>query len=216
MFSSLCSLKVLGCPLIAAGLIDLFLSFCLKISKYIFFYKNDINNNPSFLCPSSDLTSPKVARVGETDLGGAPGYPTRKVAAFTLIELLVVICVIALLAGLTLGAVGGVNQKANRDKAQAELKAICNALEQYKSVRDTYPTNATTSAAPLVLDNSSNSILPFFIANKIATNSTRQLEDPYGQAYQYQIPGNRNPASFDVFSKGKDGVANSADDIGNW
>jgi len=76
-------------------------------------------------------------------------HPTKTPAAslqgFTLIELLVTITVIALLAGLTLAAVGGVNQKASRDKAKAEIAAISNALEQFKSVREDYPTNSDTN-----------------------------------------------------------------------
>ena len=142
---------------------------------------------------------------------------TLQNAAFTLIELLVVITVIAILAGLTLGAIGGVNQKANRDKTKAEIAAISNALEQFKNIRDDYPTNSDTNKFyPIVLSDDSNSIGPFFIANKIETNASKHLLDPYGNAYLYRKPGNKNPASFDVFSKGKDGATNTADDIGNW
>jgi general secretion pathway protein G len=143
--------------------------------------------------------------------------PVSPSPAFTLIELLVTITVIAILAGITLGAMGGVNQKATRDKTKAEIAAISNALEQFKSVRDDYPTNSdTNNFYPIVLTNSTNSIQPFFIANKISTNSSDQLQDPYGNPYLYKKPGTKNPASFDVFSKGKDGATNTSDDIGNW
>jgi general secretion pathway protein G len=143
--------------------------------------------------------------------------PASRLAGFTLIELLVVITVIALLAGFTLAAVSGVNQKANRDKTKAEIAAISNALEQFKSVWDDYPTNSDTSNFyPIVLTNNSNSLGPFFIANKISTNSSGQLIDSYGREYLYRKPGSKNPASFDVFSKGKDGYTNTSDDIGNW
>ena len=144
--------------------------------------------------------------------------PAPRPAGFTLVELLVVITVIALLAGLTLAAVGGVNQKAYRDKTKAEIAAISNALEQFKSARDYYPTNSTTNAEPLSLTNTTtpnDSLRPFYIANKVQTNSSGELQDPYGNAYQYQIPGAKNPASFDVWSIGKNGT-DSSDDIGNW
>jgi len=158
---------------------------------------------------------------GTTTMNSSHIHPTKSPASslqgFTLIELLVTITIIALLAGLTLAAVGGVNQKANRDKAKAEIAAISNALEQFKSVRDDYPTNSdTNSFYPIVLTNNGNSIQPFFIANKISTNSSDQLQDPYGNPYLYKKPGTKNPASFDVFSKGKDGATDTADDIGNW
>ena len=138
--------------------------------------------------------------------------------AFTLIELLVTITVIAILAGITLAAMGGVNQKATRDQAKAEVTAISNALEQYKSVNDSYPAAGGNSTVPFADDGAT--IRPFYIANKVQTNSSKQLLDPYGNPYQYLIPGTKNPASFDVYSKGKDGAtgntSTSADDIGNW
>jgi general secretion pathway protein G len=145
--------------------------------------------------------------------------PSSVCSAFTLIELLVTITVIAILAGITLAAMGGVNQKATRDKTKAEIAAIANALEQFKSARDYYPTNSTTNAEPLSLTNTTtpnDSLRPFYIANKIQVNSSGELQDSYGNAYQYQIPGAKNPASFDVFSKGKDGISSTSDDIGNW
>jgi general secretion pathway protein G len=130
------------------------------------------------------------------------GFRSR--LAFTLIELLVTITVIAILAGITLAAMGGVNQKATRDKTKAEIAAISNALEQYKSVNDTYPSSISLTF-----------IGPFYQANKVQTNATGQLLDSYGTAYQYLIPGTKNPASFDVWSTGKSS-SDSTDDIGNW
>jgi general secretion pathway protein G len=144
------------------------------------------------------------------------GFRSR--LAFTLIELLVTITVIAILAGITLAAMGGVNQKATRDKTKAEIAAISNALEQFKSARDYYPTNSTANAEPLSLTNTTtpnDSLRPFYQANKVQTNATGQLLDSYGNAYQYQIPGAKNPASFDVWSNGKS-TSDPSDDIGNW
>ena len=141
---------------------------------------------------------------GQRPLARVPVSGFRSRLAFTLIELLVTITVIAILAGITLGAMGGVNQKATRDKTKAEIAAISNALEQYKSVNDTYPSSITFSV-----------IGPFYIANKVQTNTTGQLLDSYGTAYQYLIPGTKNPASFDVWSNGKS-TSDTSDDIGNW
>jgi general secretion pathway protein G len=187
-----------------------------------------------FRSPDSDF-SPRPIRVHPSPFAGqhsplrasaplreifplrSPVSGFRSRLAFTLIELLVTVTVIAILAGITLAAMGGVNQKATRDKTKAEVTAISNALEQFKSVRDDYPTNSdTNNFYPLVMTNDGNSIQPFFIANKIQANSSNQLLDSYGNAYLYKKPGTKNPASFDVFSKGKDGATNTSDDIGNW
>ena len=188
-----------------------------------------------FRSPDSDF-SPRPIRVHPSPFAGqhsplrasaplreifplrSPVSGFRSRLAFTLIELLVTITVIAILAGITLGAMGGVNQKATRDKTKAEIAAISNALEQYKSVNDSYPTAGGNSTVPFAATGAT--IRPFYIANKVQTNSSGQLQDPYGNAYQYLIPGTKNPASFDVYSKGKDGAtgntSTSADDIGNW
>jgi general secretion pathway protein G len=187
-----------------------------------------------FRSPDSDF-SPRPIRVHPAPFAGqhsplrasaplreifplrSPVSGFRSRLAFTLIELLVTITVIAILAGITLAAMGGVNQKATRDKTKAEVTAISNALEQFKSVRDDYPTNSdTNNFYPLVMTNDVNSIQPFFIANKIQTSSSNQLLDSYGNAYLYKKPGTKNPASFDVFSRGRDGLTNTSDDIGNW
>jgi general secretion pathway protein G len=174
-----------------------------------------------FRSPDSDF-SPRPIRVHPSPFAGqhsplrasaplreifplrSPVSGFRSRLAFTLIELLVTVTVIAILAGITLAAMGGVNQKATRDKTKAEIAAISNALEQYKSVNDTYPSSISFSV-----------IGPFYIANKVQTNTTGQLLDSYGTAYQYLIPGTKNPASFDVWSNGKS-TSDTSDDIGNW
>ena len=40
--------------------------------------------------------------------------------------------------------------------------------------------------------------------------------DPWGNPFQYEFPGRRNPDSYDLWSFGPDGVNGTADDIGNW
>jgi general secretion pathway protein G len=41
-------------------------------------------------------------------------------------------------------------------------------------------------------------------------------KDPWGHDYVYQCPGRHNTDSFDLFSLGSDGRAETEDDIGNW
>ena len=40
--------------------------------------------------------------------------------------------------------------------------------------------------------------------------------DPWGNQYQYQYPGSRNPGTYDVWSMGPDKADGTADDVGNW
>jgi general secretion pathway protein G len=130
-------------------------------------------------------------------------------AGFTLIELLVVVAVIAILAGITLAALGGLNQKGARDRTKAEIAGIVNALERYKSQNDTYPP-ASGSNLPYA---AISAFMPQLTSDAVVTN----LTDPYGSTYLYRFPGTRNMATFDVWSAGQDTSSSATnDDIGNW
>ncbi|UCG15556.1 MAG: type II secretion system protein GspG [Phycisphaerales bacterium] len=47
-------------------------------------------------------------------------------------------------------------------------------------------------------------------------NNPDLLRDPWGQVYQYAVPGDHNPQDYDLWSIGADGVNGTTDDIGNW
>ena len=149
------------------------------------------NRNP--ITPHSSLSTCHCARSAGT--------------AFTLIELLVVVAVIAILAGITLAALGGANQKAARDRAAAEVAALANALERYKMQNDAYPPASGTN---LVFTN-----IEMFMEVNPSSMSGTQLLDPFGAPYRYRNPGQVNIATFDVWSDGAS-TTNTNDDIGNW
>ncbi len=133
-------------------------------------------------------------------------------SGFTLIELLVVVAVIAVLAGITLAAMGGVNQKAARDRTKAEIAAIVNALERFKSQNDSYPPAAASNLPYADI----SAFLPASASSLTTNGSSVTLNDPYGNPYFYQNPGSNNIATFDVWS-----TAGASDDeihkhIGNW
>jgi prepilin-type N-terminal cleavage/methylation domain-containing protein len=69
---------------------------------------------------------------------------------FTLIELLTVIAIIGILAGITLGAFGVVQQKAAINRASAEIAAISLACTRYQIDNGDYP-SAQSDTAPSVL-----------------------------------------------------------------
>ncbi len=41
-------------------------------------------------------------------------------------------------------------------------------------------------------------------------------KDPWQDDYVYVCPGKHNPQGYDIYSKGKDRIADTADDKGNW
>lgn len=59
--------------------------------------------------------------------------------AFTLIELVAVMGIIILLAGIAVGGIGAVKQRANIARARSELAIIAQALEEYKRFYGDYP-----------------------------------------------------------------------------
>ncbi len=58
---------------------------------------------------------------------------------FTLVELLLVIVIIAILAGIAIPVVGGMNRKGKETKARAEINAIITAIKQYEADYGTLP-----------------------------------------------------------------------------
>jgi len=66
-------------------------------------------------------------------------------SAFTILELLVVIALIIVLVGLTLSTVGYVQKKGARSRAEAEIAAMCAALESYKADNGIYPDDSNTT-----------------------------------------------------------------------
>ena len=50
----------------------------------------------------------------------------------------------------------------------------------------------------------------------VVGEDAERLEDPWGHAYRFVVPGVHSPSTFDVASDGADGVAGTDDDFGNW
>ena len=63
---------------------------------------------------------------------------------FTLIEMITVVAIIIVLAGLVISVSGYVNQKANRTKADGEMRAMFSALDSYKADNGIFPKTEET------------------------------------------------------------------------
>jgi prepilin-type N-terminal cleavage/methylation domain-containing protein len=71
----------------------------------------------------------------------------RRVRGFTLIELVIVIAVIAILAGILLGALPAVVDKRTRSVVRAELRQLVTQIEAYKEKHGFYPPDNTNNIA---------------------------------------------------------------------
>ena len=129
----------------------------------------------------------------------------RRKAGFTLIEVLLVVVIIGILVGIAIPRLGGRVRQAQIAAAEADVNNIGMALRLYEVDNGTYPPNL--QALINKPGNAPNWRGPYL--------EKGLPKDPWGNDYIYQMPGTRNPHSYDLKSYGPDGVE-SADDIGNW
>ncbi len=118
---------------------------------------------------------------------------------FTLIELIVAVAVIAILAGLIAPALFRNVGDAKVAAAKAGLATIGLALEAYALTSGTYPSTAQGLAA--LVSPPPNATADWrgpYLKGGVP-------RDPWGVPYEYTYPGEENPLSYDLVSRGKDG-----------
>lgn len=71
---------------------------------------------------------------------------------FTLVEMITVVAIIVVLAGLVISVSGLVSQKANRARADGEIKVMANHLDSFKRDNGTYPKTEETDKLDPRLD----------------------------------------------------------------
>jgi len=134
----------------------------------------------------------------------------RAAAGFTLLELLVVLVILGLLVGVVAPRFFGQIGKSEVKVATAQIRALEDALDQYRLDVGRYPTTEQGLAAL----NSS----PAGVARWQGPYLKKTVPvDPWGSPYQYRAPGEHGEV--DLFSLGKDGQPGGtadAADIANW
>ena len=156
---------------------------------------------------TKDTTPPETRRDGAQQ-------PVRRDAGFSLTELMVVVFIMALLAGAIFMSVGNVFGEARDARARSDINALTGSLNNFNLDVGRFPTREEGLRA-LVQRPSS---VP---ENRYALDGySQRLElDPWGNPYQYDVPGRRSGKSYDLFSYGADGVEGGEGenaDIGNW
>jgi len=135
-------------------------------------------------------------------------------AGFSLVELMVVVFIMGLLATLIIVNVAPVGDRSRISKARSDIASLESALEQYSLDLYNYPSAdqglAALSSPPQGVD----------LALYRQGGYIRRVQmDPWGNPYQYQIPGTRSGGRYDIFSLGADGQPGGEGpdaDIGNW
>lgn len=121
---------------------------------------------------------------------------------FTLMELLLVLAIIGLLMGGGAVAYRGIMDSAKVTKTQAKLGIIGGQIQLYSSQKSGK------------LPSQSAGLQALKTAGLVRTDE--ELLDAWNQPLLYNIPAKRSPDKYDVWSKGADGLENTADDVGNW
>jgi general secretion pathway protein G len=131
-------------------------------------------------------------------------------AGFTLLELLVVLVILGLLVGYVAPRFFGQVGKSEIKVAKAQIKALEDALDQYRLDVGHYPSSEQGLAA-LNTQPTGEARWQGPYLKKAVPN------DPWGNPYQYRMPGEHGEV--DLTSLGKDGQpggTGEAADINNW
>ena len=121
----------------------------------------------------------------------------RDSGGFTLIELILVTVIIAILAGMVTLTFSG-------SATDAKIKAALGDIKSYESAIELY-----------ALKN--NDQYPEKLADLVEAGHIRNLNrDPWGNAYEYVRPGVHHKHSYDLFSRGPDGIQGTDDDVVPW
>lgn len=138
---------------------------------------------------------------------------------FTLIEILTVAAIIAILAGISVGVIGLINNKNAEARTQATIKALELALGQYKADNGNIymPKGSSYLHKPILITvtagipNNLNGTLLKYLDQKLLNSATkvsgddRYFIDGWGRPLVYRIPGKFNKTGFDLGSAGPDG-----------
>lgn len=132
----------------------------------------------------------------------------RKERGFTLIELLVVIIILGLLAALIVPRITGRVDEAKVETTKVQMKAIKDALEQYKLDNGNYPTTAQGLKA--LVEKPTTPPVP----NRWRQYLDKLPKDGWDEDFIYISPGVNRP--YDLRSKGPDRTEGTEDDISIW
>jgi general secretion pathway protein G len=144
-----------------------------------------------------------------------PNRPRQERHGFTLLELLVVLAIIATLVAVVAPSIFRNVGDAKTDAAKSQIEILALALDAYRLDNDSYPTTAQGLAVlrtkPVSGDVPRNWRGPYLRKDVPL--------DPWGRPYVYAVPGLEDPASYDLYTLGRDGKVGGDDedaDITSW
>ncbi len=127
--------------------------------------------------------------------------------AFTLIELMLVVIIIGVLSAMVVPRLAGRSEQARIQAAKTDINStIPLALDLYEMDMGNYPESIDyLKTRP---GSEAESWRGPYLKKKPM--------DPWNKPYIYKAPGEHNQDGYDLYSTGKDGQAQTSDDIANW
>lgn len=141
-------------------------------------------------------------------------FPAAFRAGFTLIEIMAVVLIIGLLSTLVGVAIFPQIDKSRVNAARAQLKMLDAALETFRMDSARFPTTDQGLEALIMEPADARNYQPGGYLRE-----RRLPDDPWGNPYLYESPGQNNPHAYDIWSWGADGEAGGSGvdaEIGNW
>lgn len=125
---------------------------------------------------------------------------------FTMVELLLVLVILATLAAIVVPKFTGRSKQARITATATEISSIETALDAFEVDNGYYPESLEAlTTAPAEAANWHGPYLKKAVVN-----------DPWGNPYVYEFPGEHNAEGYDLTSYGPDGKAGGGDDITNY
>jgi general secretion pathway protein G len=145
----------------------------------------------------------------ERNLARARAAAGRK--GFTFLEIMLVVMIIGLLAAVVGPRIVGQGEKARARTTDINIKSLSQALKAYELEIGSFP-NTSQGLQALIKR-------PSDVAEEIWDGPYLEADalpkDGWGREFKYRHPPEHG-TNFDLYSAGKDGVDNTADDIVNW
>jgi general secretion pathway protein G len=141
-------------------------------------------------------------------------HPHGRRAGFTLIEIMAVVLIIGLLSTLVGLAIFPQIDKARVNAAHGQMQMFDSALETYRMDNARFPTTDQGLVALIQPPPEARNAPPGGYMRE-----RRVPDDPWGNPYQYESPGQHNSHAYDLWSFGADGSPGGEGvdaDIGNW